>query len=109
MNSSALTIKNLTKTYSNGFKALHGINLEIPHGDFFALLGPNGAGKSTTIGIITSLIKKTSGDIKIYDIDIDKNFVKAKTFIGLVPQEIKFNTFVHIIEFIFNLSGYYVV
>ena len=62
MDLSALSIKNLTKVYSNGFKALHGINLEIPHGDFFALLGPNGAGKSTTIGIITSLIKKTSGD-----------------------------------------------
>lgn len=107
MNSSALTIKNLTKTYSNGFKALHGINLEIPHGDFFALLGPNGAGKSTTIGIITSLIKKTSGDIKIYDIDIDKNFVKAKTFIGLVPQEINFNTFEPIKEIIINQAGYY--
>jgi len=107
MNSSALTIKNLTKTYSNGFKALHGIDLEIPHGDFFALLGPNGAGKSTTIGIITSLIKKTSGDIKIYDIDIDKNFVKAKTFIGLVPQEINFNTFEPIKEIIINQAGYY--
>jgi len=107
MNTSALTIKNLTKTYSNGFKALHGINLEIPHGDFFALLGPNGAGKSTTIGILTSLIKKTSGDIKIYDIDIDKNFVKAKTFIGLVPQEINFNTFEPIKEIIINQAGYY--
>ena len=74
MDSTALIINNLTKTYSNGHKALHGINLEIEHGDFFALLGPNGAGKSTTIGIITSLIKKTSGDINIYGIDIDKNF-----------------------------------
>ena len=98
MNSPALLINNLTKVYSNGHKALHGINLEIPHGDFFALLGPNGAGKSTTIGIITSLIKKTEGDIKIYGIDIDKNFVKAKTFIGLVPQEINFNTFEPISE-----------
>ena len=93
MNSSALVINNLTKTYSNGHKALHGIDLDIQHGDFFALLGPNGAGKSTTIGIITSLIKKTSGDISIYGIDIDKNFVKAKTYIGLVPQEINFNTY----------------
>ena len=81
--------------------------MEIPHGDFFALLGPNGAGKSTTIGIITSLIKKTEGDIKIYGIDIDKNFVKAKTFIGLVPQEINFNTFEPISEILTNQAGYY--
>jgi ABC-2 type transport system ATP-binding protein len=107
MDSSALAINNLTKTYSNGHKALHGIDLEIQHGDFFALLGPNGAGKSTTIGIITSLIKKTSGDINIYGIDIDKNFVKAKTFIGLVPQEINFNTFEPINEIIINQAGYY--
>ena len=107
MDSSALVINNLTKTYSNGLKALNGINLEIPHGDFFALLGPNGAGKSTTIGIITSLIKKTSGDIKIYGIDIDKDFVKAKTHIGLVPQEINFNTFEPINEIITNQAGYY--
>ena len=107
MNSPALLINNLTKVYSNGHKALHGINLEIPHGDFFALLGPNGAGKSTTIGIITSLIKKTEGDIKIYGIDIDKNFVKAKTFIGLVPQEINFNTFEPISEILTNQAGYY--
>lgn len=107
MDLSALSIKNLTKVYSNGFKALHGINLEIPHGDFFALLGPNGAGKSTTIGIITSLIKKTSGDISIYGIDIDKDFVSAKKNIGLVPQEINFNTFEPIIEIVTNQAGYY--
>ena len=107
MDSSALLIKNLTKTYSNGYQALHGIDLEIKHGDFFALLGPNGAGKSTTIGIITSLIKKTSGDVRIYGIDIDKNFVKAKTYIGLVPQEINFNTFEPINEIIINQAGYY--
>ena len=107
MDLSALSIKNLTKVYSNGFKALHGINLEIPHGDFFALLGPNGAGKSTTIGIITSLIKKTSGDICIYGIDIDKDFVSAKKNIGLVPQEINFNTFEPIIEIVTNQAGYY--
>ena len=107
MNSPALLINNLTKVYSNGHKALHGIDLEIPHGDFFALLGPNGAGKSTTIGIITSLIKKTEGDIKIYGIDIDKNFVEAKTYIGLVPQEINFNTFEPINEILTNQAGYY--
>ena len=107
MNSPALLINNLTKVYSNGHKALHGINLEIPHGDFFALLGPNGAGKSTTIGIITSLIKKTEGDIQIYGIDIDKNFVEAKTYIGLVPQEINFNTFEPINEILTNQAGYY--
>ena len=107
MDLSALSIKNLSKVYSNGFKALHGINLEIPHGDFFALLGPNGAGKSTTIGIITSLIKKTSGDIFICGIDIDKDFVSAKKNIGLVPQEINFNTFEPIIEIVTNQAGYY--
>ena len=107
MDLSALSIKNLSKVYSNGFKALHGINLEIPHGDFFALLGPNGAGKSTTIGIITSLIKKTSGDICICGIDIDKDFVSAKKNIGLVPQEINFNTFEPIIEIVTNQAGYY--
>ena len=107
MDSPALAIENLTKIYSNGHRALHGINLKINHGDFFALLGPNGAGKSTTIGIITSLIKKTSGDISIYGIDIDKNFVKAKTYIGLVPQEINFNTFEPINEIIINQAGYY--
>ena len=107
MDLSALSIKNLTKVYSNGFKALHGINLEIPHGDFFALLGQNRAGKSTTIGIITSLIKKTSGDIFICWIDIDKDFVSAKKNIGLVPQEINFNTFEPIIEIVTNQAGYY--
>jgi ABC-type multidrug transport system, ATPase component len=84
----ALHIKNLTKTYSNGLKALKDISIDIEQGDFFALLGPNGAGKSTTIGIISSLVKKTSGHVSIYGIDIDNNFIKAKTYLGIVPQRI---------------------
>ena len=73
MNSSALVINNLTKTYSNGHKALHGIDLDIQHGDFFALLGPNGAGKSTTIGIVSSLVSKSGGKVRICGIDIDED------------------------------------
>ena len=103
----ALHIKNLTKTYSNGLKALKDISIDIEQGDFFALLGPNGAGKSTTIGIISSLVKKTSGHVSIYGIDIDKNFIKAKTYLGIVPQEFNFNTFEPVNEIIINQAGYY--
>ena len=81
----ALSIQNLTKVYDNGFKALNGINLDVEQGDFFALLGPNGAGKSTTIGIITSLVTKTSGDVTVFDIDLETNPEQAKTYLGLVP------------------------
>ena len=83
----ALSIRNLHKTYKGGFVALKGIDLDVQEGDFFALLGPNGAGKSTTIGIITSLINKTSGKVRIFDKDIDEDISGAKRYLGLVPQE----------------------
>lgn len=103
----ALELKNLTKIYSNNIKALHGINLKIKIGDFYALLGPNGAGKSTTIGIISSLINKTNGNIKIFGYDLNKNVVKAKSKIGLVPQEFNFNLFETVIQILINQAGYY--
>ncbi len=103
----ALRIKGLTKKYSNEFEALKGIDLDVEQGDFFALLGPNGAGKSTTIGIITSLINKTSGSVSVFDHDIDTQLVQAKSQIGLVPQEFNFNVFEPIREIIINQAGYY--
>jgi len=104
---SAISIKNLKKTYSNGFEALKGIDLNIKKGDFFALLGPNGAGKSTCIGIIASLINKTSGDVFIYDHNIETDLVLAKQQLGIVPQEFNFNIFEPIEEIIINQAGYY--
>ena len=103
----ALCISNLDKTYPNGQRALHDVSLVVEHGDFFALLGPNGAGKSTTIGIITSLIKKTAGKVDIYGLNIDTHFNKAKKYIGLVPQEFSFNQFEPVIEILINQAGYY--
>ncbi len=103
----ALSIRNLRKTYKNGFEALKGIDLEVQAGDFFALLGPNGAGKSTTIGIITSLINKSSGSVEVYGCDIDKDFSGAKRHIGVVPQEFNFNVFEPIVEVVINQAGYY--
>jgi len=103
----ALTIKNLHKTYKNGVHALKGIDLSIPQGDFFALLGPNGAGKSTTIGIICSLINKTSGEITVFDKNIDTHWAEAKSYIGIVPQEMNFNIFEQIEQILLNQAGYY--
>ena len=103
----ALNIHALFKTYNNHFQALKGIDLSVEQGDFFALLGPNGAGKSTTIGIITSLINKTSGSIEIFGVDIDQNYNLAKTFIGVVPQEINFSQFETPLEIVINQAGYY--
>jgi ABC-2 type transport system ATP-binding protein len=103
----ALSIRNLTKVYKNGFEALKGIDLEVVAGDFFALLGPNGAGKSTTIGIICSLVNKTSGTVEIFNTDIDKDFSAAKSYVGLVPQEFNFNVFEPIVEVVINQAGYY--
>ena len=103
----ALRISNLDKTYPNGQTALCEVSLVVEHGDFFALLGPNGAGKSTTIGIITSLIKKTAGNVDIYGLNIDTHFNKAKQYIGLVPQEFSFNQFEPVIEILVNQAGYY--
>lgn len=103
----ALEISALAKTYKGGFQALKGINLSVKQGDFFALLGPNGAGKSTTIGVITSLVNKTQGQVKIFGYDIDNDLEKAKSFIGLVPQEFNFNQFEPLMNILVNQAGYY--
>jgi ABC-2 type transport system ATP-binding protein len=103
----ALSIKNLTKTYRNGVQALKGIDLEVAEGDFFALLGPNGAGKTTTIGIVTSLVNKTSGTVSVFGNDIDNDISLAKSCIGVVPQEINFNQFESAETILINQAGYY--
>lgn len=103
----ALNIKKLTKIYKKNIYALKDINLKVTKGDFFALLGQNGAGKSTTIGIISSLIKKTCGKIKIFDTDIDKNFTQAKCSIGYVSQEYNLNQFEKVENILFTQAGYY--
>jgi len=103
----ALSIRNLKKTYNNGFEALKGIDLDVEAGDFFALLGPNGAGKSTAIGIISSLINETSGSISIFGHDLKTDRANAKSCIGLVPQEINFNQFDTVKSILLNQAGYY--
>jgi len=89
----ALTISHVEKTYKNGVQALKGVDLSVEEGDFFSLLGPNGAGKSTTIGIISGLVTKSAGQVKIFDQDMDNNPTAAKSYLGLVPQEFNFNQF----------------
>ncbi len=103
----ALEIKNLKKTYKNGFEALKGINLNVQKGDFFALLGPNGAGKSTIIGIICSLINKSSGHILIQGHNLENAQRAAKAQLGIVPQEFNFNVFEPVEEILVNQAGYY--
>jgi ABC-2 type transport system ATP-binding protein len=103
----ALSIKNLQKTYSNGFHALKGIDLEIEQGDFFALLGPNGAGKSTTIGVIADLVTRTSGDVHVFGVNSATAVNEAKRHIGLVPQEFNFNGFEKIKHILITQAGYY--
>ena len=103
----ALSIKQLKKTYANGFSALKGIDLEVQQGDFFALLGPNGAGKSTTIGIICSLVAKSEGSVSIFGHSIDSDFSKAKQALGVVPQEFNFNQFEKVYDIVVNQAGYY--
>jgi ABC-2 type transport system ATP-binding protein len=103
----ALDIKGLTKTYKNGTKALHGIDLQVKQGDFFALLGPNGAGKSTTIGIISSLVNKSTGNVHIFEYSLSEQMGLAKACIGLVPQEFNFNQFETLMQIMLNQAGYY--
>ena len=107
MSKFALEITGLKKTYDSGVVALKGIDLTVSEGDFFALLGPNGAGKSSTIGIIGSLVTKTEGKVKIFDIDIDQNFPQAKRLLGVVSQEINFNNFEKVIDIVTTQAGYY--
>jgi ABC-type Mn2+/Zn2+ transport system ATPase subunit len=105
--SSALSIRQLTKTYGNGFQALSGIDLDVAEGDFFALLGPNGAGKSTTIGILSTLVNKTSGTVNIFGHDLDKDPAALKRCIGVVPQEFNFNQFEKTFDIVVTQAGYY--
>jgi ABC-2 type transport system ATP-binding protein len=107
MMKAALEIRALCKTYRNGFEALKGIDLTVAEGSFFALLGPNGAGKSTTIGIVTSLINKTSGEVRVFGHDLDHEVQEVKRNIGLVPQEFNFNNFEPVAEVVVNQAGYY--
>ena len=104
---SALTIHELTKTYKGGLTALKGVNLEVAEGDFFGLLGPNGAGKTTLIGILSSLVNKSGGDVSIFGHNLDTDTAAAKACIGLVPQEFNFNMFEPPIEIVANQAGYY--
>lgn len=103
----ALTLSKLKKTYDNGHVALKGISATVEQGDFFALLGKNGAGKSTAIGIISSLVNKSSGSVQVFDADIDVDFAKAKSYLGIVPQEINFSVFETAEQIIMNQAGYY--
>ena len=103
----ALSIKNLTKTYANGNQALKGINFSVEAGDFYALLGPNGAGKTTAIGIISSLVNKSGGQVEIFGHSIDKEIAMAKSCIGLVPQEINLNLWEGVHNIVLNQAGYY--
>ncbi|QLE84231.1 ABC transporter ATP-binding protein [Shewanella sp. Scap07] len=106
-NQYALVIEDLKKTYKGGVEAVKGISLNVAAGDFFALLGPNGAGKSTTIGVISSLVQKTAGSVKVFEHDIDSQLELAKLSIGLVPQEFNFNQFEKVIQIVVNQAGYY--
>ncbi|NHO64782.1 ABC transporter ATP-binding protein [Aestuariicella hydrocarbonica] len=103
----ALSIKQLVKTYDNGFQALKGVDLDVKEGDFFALLGPNGAGKSTTIGVICSLVTKSAGKVSVFGYDIDTQFAEAKKQIGIVPQEFNFSQFETVRTIVVNQAGYY--
>jgi ABC-2 type transport system ATP-binding protein len=103
----ALSIRGLAKTYANGVQALKGIDLEVAEGEFFALLGPNGAGKTTAIGIVSSLVTKTAGSVTVFGHDIDRDLERAKSCIGLVPQEINFNMFEKVFTIVVNQAGFY--
>ncbi|MFH8133437.1 ABC transporter ATP-binding protein [Pantoea osteomyelitidis] len=103
----ALELSRLTKIYTGGVQALKGLDLNVEAGDFYALLGPNGAGKSTTIGIISSLVNKSSGSVRVFGYDLEKDVVNAKRQLGLVPQEFNFNPFETVQQIVVNQAGYY--
>lgn len=104
---SAISVQQLQKTYPNGTEALKSVDLEIPKGDFFALLGANGAGKTTLIGVLTSLVKKNNGKVKVFGFDIDHDPVRAKQKVGLVPQEFNFNIFEKVEDILVTQGGYF--
>ncbi|MBP7610859.1 MAG: ABC transporter ATP-binding protein, partial [Steroidobacteraceae bacterium] len=103
----ALSLRQLCKTYSNGVQALKGIDLDVEEGDFFALLGPNGAGKSTAIGIVSSLVNKSSGTVTVFGHSIDIELEAAKSCLGVVPQEVNFNQFEKVSTILLNQAGFY--
>jgi ABC-2 type transport system ATP-binding protein len=103
----ALSIRNLSKTYPNGVKALKGIDFDVEAGDFYALLGPNGAGKTTAIGIVCSLVNKSGGEVRVFGHSIDRDLAAAKSCIGLVPQEVNLNLFDTVENIVLNQAGYY--
>ena len=103
----ALEITQLHKIYDNGFEALKGISLKVEQGDFFALLGPNGAGKSTTLGVVSSLVNKTMGSVKVFGYDLDTQVSQAKCLMGVVPQEFNFNMFEKVQDVVVQQAGYY--
>jgi len=103
----ALEISNLKKTYASGVEALKGISLSVEEGDFYALLGPNGAGKSTTIGIVSSLVTKSDGNVSIFGTDIDQDFAEAKRKLGVVAQEMNFSPFEKVLDIVVTQSGFY--
>jgi|TARA_B110000879_G_scaffold48252_1_gene68020 ABC-2 type transport system ATP-binding protein len=103
----AISIKELRKTYANGFEALKGISLEVEQGDFFALLGPNGAGKSTTIGVISTLVNKTGGSVEVFGRNVDTHVFETKLNFGVVPQEVNFSQFERVKDIVLTQAGYY--
>jgi len=103
----ALSLHNLRKTYRSGVEALKGIDLAVEEGEFCALLGPNGAGKSTAIGIVSSLVRKTGGQVAVFGHDLDREPGAVKACLGLVPQEFNFNQFEPVAEIVVNQAGYY--
>jgi len=104
---SAISIKNLHKTYANGHQALKGINLEVQAKDFFALLGPNGAGKSTIIGIISTLVRQTSGTVSVFGRNVATHVYETKLDFGVVPQEVNFSPFEKVADIVMTQAGYY--
>lgn len=103
----AISIKNLHKTYATGLEALKGISMEVEQGDFFALLGPNGAGKSTTIGVLSTLVIKTSGQVEVFGKNVDAHVYETKLDLGIVPQEINFSQFEKVRDIVMTQAGYY--
>ncbi len=103
----ALSIRDLRKVYDNGFEALKGVSFDVQPGDFMALLGPNGAGKSTTLGIVSSLVNKSSGTVTVFGHDLDSDPMKVKTCLGVVPQEFNFNMFEKVEHILITQAGYY--
>ena len=103
----AISIKDLRKTYANGFEALKGISLEVKEGDFFALLGPNGAGKSTTIGVISTLINKSGGSVEVFGRNVDTHVYETKLDFGVVPEEVNFSQFEKVQDIVMTQAGYY--